>query len=55
MRKKPNRRYLFGVREKPLALPTPVSIIATGRAAETFSAPNDPEEWRKKITTQFCL
>jgi hypothetical protein len=28
-----------------------VSIIATGRAAETFSAPNDLEEWRKKITT----
>jgi hypothetical protein len=28
-----------------------VSMIATGRAAETFSAPNDPEEWRKKITT----
>ncbi len=28
-----------------------VSIVATGRAAETFSAPNDPEEWRKKITT----
>ena len=28
-----------------------VSIIATGRAAETFSAPRDPEEWRKKITT----
>jgi len=26
------------------------SIVATGRAAETFSAPNDPEEWRKKIT-----
>jgi len=28
-----------------------VAIIATGRAAETFSAPSDPEEWRKKITT----
>jgi hypothetical protein len=28
-----------------------VAIISTGRAAETFSAPNDPEEWRKKITT----
>ncbi len=28
-----------------------VAIIATGRAAETFSAPTDPEEWRKKITT----
>lgn len=28
-----------------------VAIIATGRAAETFSAPRDPEEWRKKITT----
>src|ERR1019366_2314257 len=28
-----------------------VPIISTGRAAETFSAPNDPEEWRKKITT----
>jgi hypothetical protein len=27
------------------------SIIATGRAAEAFSAPTDPEEWRKKITT----
>jgi hypothetical protein len=28
-----------------------VSIIATGRPAETFSAPTDKEEWRKKITT----
>jgi len=28
-----------------------VSMTATGRAAETFSAPSDPEEWRKKITT----
>jgi hypothetical protein len=28
-----------------------VSIIATGRAAEAFSAPTDPEKWRKKITT----
>jgi hypothetical protein len=28
-----------------------VAIVATGRAAETFSAPTDPEEWRKKITT----
>jgi hypothetical protein len=28
-----------------------LSMIATGRAAETFSAPTDPEEWRKKITT----
>jgi hypothetical protein len=28
-----------------------VAIISTGRAAETFSAPTDPEEWRKKITT----
>jgi len=28
-----------------------VAIVATGRGAETFSAPTDPEEWRKKITT----
>jgi hypothetical protein len=28
-----------------------LAIVATGRAAETFSAPTDPEEWRKKITT----
>jgi hypothetical protein len=28
-----------------------VAIIATGRAAENFTAPVDPEEWRKKITT----
>jgi hypothetical protein len=28
-----------------------VSMIVTGREAETFSAPTDPEEWRKKITT----
>lgn len=28
-----------------------VAIVATGRAAEAFSAPTDPEEWRKKITT----
>ena len=28
-----------------------LALIATGRAAETFSAPTDPEEWRKKITT----
>ncbi|HWR50070.1 MAG TPA: hypothetical protein VN428_03130, partial [Bryobacteraceae bacterium] len=28
-----------------------VAGIATGRPAETFSAPTDPEEWRKKITT----
>jgi len=31
-----------------------VAIIATGRAAETFSAPTDPEEWRKKITTALA-
>ncbi|MBI3360830.1 MAG: hypothetical protein HY023_06945, partial [Chloroflexi bacterium] len=28
-----------------------VATIATGRPAETFSAPTDPEEMRKKITT----
>jgi bifunctional DNA primase/polymerase-like protein len=27
-----------------------VSIVATGRAAEMFSAPRDPDEWRKQIT-----
>ncbi|MCL4796479.1 MAG: hypothetical protein KJZ84_18085 [Bryobacteraceae bacterium] len=27
-----------------------VSAIATGRAAESFTAPTDPEEWRKKLT-----
>jgi hypothetical protein len=32
-----------------------VAIISTGRAAETFSAPNDPEEWRKKITTALSF
>ena len=31
-----------------------VAMIATGRAAETFSAPTDPEEWRKKITTALA-
>jgi hypothetical protein len=31
-----------------------VAIVATGRAAETFSAPTDPEEWRKKITTALA-
>jgi hypothetical protein len=31
-----------------------VATIATGRAAETFSAPTDPEEWRKKITTALA-
>lgn len=31
-----------------------VAIIATGRAAENFSAPTDPEEWRKKITTALA-
>jgi hypothetical protein len=30
------------------------AIIATGRPAETFSAPTDPEEWRKKITTALA-
>jgi len=30
------------------------SLIATGRPAESFSAPTDPEEWRKKITTTLC-
>jgi len=28
-----------------------IAIIATGRAAEMFSAPKDPDEWRKVITT----
>jgi len=31
-----------------------VAMIATGRPAETFSAPTDPEEWRKKITTALA-
>jgi hypothetical protein len=31
-----------------------VSIVANGRPAETFSAPTDPEEWRKKITTALA-
>ena len=31
-----------------------VAMIATGRPAETFSAPADPEEWRKKITTALA-
>jgi hypothetical protein len=31
-----------------------VSMTATGRAAETFSAPSDEEEWRKKITTALA-
>lgn len=28
-----------------------VTLIVTGRSPDTFSAPRDPEEWRKKITT----
>lgn len=30
-----------------------VMMIATGRPPDTFSAPRDPEEWRKKITTML--
>ncbi|MBL8236471.1 MAG: hypothetical protein JNM66_03575 [Bryobacterales bacterium] len=30
-----------------------VTMIATGRPPDTFSAPRDPEEWRKKITTML--
>jgi hypothetical protein len=32
-----------------------VSVIATGRPAETFSAPTDEEEFRKKITTALSV
>lgn len=31
-----------------------ISIVATGRAGEMFSAPRDEDEWRKQITTALA-